>query len=233
MSSDSLGDRMKSYEAVFKNKLVPRTPVMIRLDGRAFHTLTRNMVKPFDNTMIKSMELAAIDVMSQIQGAKIAYVQSDEVSIAMTDYDSFLSDGWFGYNHSKIVSISSSLMSVRFAHYMKLKNTYEVFDSRAFSIPADDIGNAFLWRAQDWARNSLQMYARANFTHSELHKKNQGDMHEMLHGIGKNWTTDLTGQEKNGVFLVKTPEGIISKYDVLPTFESINEMMGTSFDYPN
>lgn len=50
---DSLGDRMKTYEAVPKVKLVRRMPVIIRLDGKAFHTFTRGFVKPFDAVLMK------------------------------------------------------------------------------------------------------------------------------------------------------------------------------------
>lgn len=57
---DSLGQRMKKYEAVSKTTLMTRTPVAIRVDGKAFHTFTKNLIKPFDNifinTMIQTME---------------------------------------------------------------------------------------------------------------------------------------------------------------------------------
>lgn len=232
MKKDSLGDRIKGYEGVSKTRLTKRTPVMIRLDGRAFHTLTRGMKKPFDDNMMEAMVLAATDVMANIQGAKVAYIQSDEVSIGLMDYDNINSNGWFNYNHSKIVSISAALMSVRFAHYMGLGDHSEVFDCRAFNVPECDLVNAFLWRAQDWSRNSIQMYAHANFGHKELHKKNKNDMHEMLHGIGKNWTTDLTARERNGTFLVKYDTGIHRNCEVLPTYNSINNVIDGLFDYP-
>ena len=61
--------------------------------------------------------------------------------------------------------------------------------------------NNFIFRQKDWIRNSVFMYAQSFFSHKELHKKNQSDMHEMMHNIGKNWTTDLTSEWKNGVFI--------------------------------
>ena len=45
---DSLGDRMKRYESVTQSHLLPRTPAIIRLDGKAFHTYTKGCDKPFD-----------------------------------------------------------------------------------------------------------------------------------------------------------------------------------------
>jgi len=76
-----------------------------------------------------------------------------------------------------------------------------VFDGRAFNVPESEIVNCFLWRTLDWQRNSVQMYAQSLFSHEQLHLKTQVDMHEMLHEIGKNWTTDLTDRQKNGIFI--------------------------------
>ena len=45
---DSLGDRMKRYEGVSRTYLVRRMPVIIRIDGKAFHTFTKGFQKPFD-----------------------------------------------------------------------------------------------------------------------------------------------------------------------------------------
>lgn len=233
MNKDSLGDRIKGYENVSRHKLVKRMPVMLRLDGRAFHTLTRHMQKPFDQQMMSAMVAAATDTFEQIQGAKAAYIQSDEVTIAFTDYDSIRTGGWFDYNLQKICSIAAATMSLRFAFHMGFESHQcEVFDCRAFNIPADDIVNAFLWRALDWNRNSIQMYASANFSHKELHGKNRAKMHDMLHGIGKNWTTDLTDQAKNGTFLIKTDEGVHERSHVLPTYSSISHATVGLFDYP-
>lgn len=45
---DLLGDRMKEYESIPKVRLMRKTPAIIRIDGKAFHSFTRGMVKPFD-----------------------------------------------------------------------------------------------------------------------------------------------------------------------------------------
>jgi len=36
---DDLGNRMKRYEAPTQGVLQPRTPAIIRVDGKAFHSL--------------------------------------------------------------------------------------------------------------------------------------------------------------------------------------------------
>ncbi len=222
----SLGDRMKNnYELRQRHFLTRRTPVIVRVDGRAFHTLTRCCSKPFDLNFGNSMICAARNLFKEIQGCKMAYVQSDEASFVMTDYDRLTTDGWFNYNQSKIESISASTMAAEFNFYMG-RNGYpacSTFDARAFNIPVDEIGNYFLWRAQDWHRNSVTMYAQDSFSHKQLHQKSVGDMHEMLHSVGKNWTEDLSLAVKNGTFLYRCENGFVeTEQGVLPKYTKIN-----------
>jgi tRNA(His) 5'-end guanylyltransferase len=157
---------------------------------------------------------------NDMQGFKAAYIQSDEVTFCLTDYDTFETDGWFGYKISKVVSISAALMSVAF-NKLFYPTIPQVFDSRAFTVPKEEVVNTFLWRAKDWARNSLQMYARMFFSHSELHKKNSSDIHEMLHEVGSNWTTDLTSQERNGTFLIRENGVLKIRTDIIPSYSSM------------
>ncbi len=196
----SLAKRMKRYELTTRHYLIKKIPVIIRVDGKAFHTLTKGMDKPFDRTLMEAMAKAAFKTSQHMQGFKAAYIQSDEVTFLLTDYDSIETDAWFDYNIAKLVSISASYMSLYFYTYME---KLAVFDSRAFNVPVEDVVNNFLWRAKDWERNSLQMYARSFFSHKELLNKNHNDIHEMLHDIGKNWATDLDDICKNGTFIYK------------------------------
>jgi tRNA(His) 5'-end guanylyltransferase len=113
--NDNLGTRMKEYyEAIPKHRLMRRTPVAIRIDGRAFHTFTRGFQKPFDevlgNTMVRTMEYLC----QNIQGAKLGYTQSDEITILLTDYDTLETDAWFDYEIQKICSISASMATMAF-----------------------------------------------------------------------------------------------------------------------
>lgn len=228
----NLADRIKRYESVSHYGLTARTPVMIRVDGRAFHSFTKGMARPFDNCLMDAMTHAAFSVANDMQGFKAAYIQSDEATFCITDYDKLDTQGWFDYDLQKIVSISAALMTTHFSRYIVSKKT-SVFDSRAFNIPSSDVVNAFVWRARDWGRNSLQMYCRSHFSHKQLHGKCRADMHEMLHGIGRNWATDLKPREKNGTFLRITEDGIISNSTIEPTYADINNSIGDLFAYPD
>ena len=90
MKKDSLGDRMKShYENIPKTRLTRREPVIIRIDGKAFHTFTRGFQRPFDNILIESMQETMKYLCENIQGCKLGYYQSDEISLLITDYETF------------------------------------------------------------------------------------------------------------------------------------------------
>ncbi len=198
----TLSSRMKEYyEQRYKIKLCRRTPVIIRLDGKAFHTLTRGFVKPFDELLSATMCGTARYLLSEIQGAKLAYVQSDEISLLLTDFDRLETEAWFDYNLQKIVSVSAGMASAYFSMKVIVPQAV-VFDSRAFNIPKEEVVNYFVWRQQDWKRNSLQMLSQAHFSSKELHGKKEADMHDMLHSKDVNWA-ELSAKWKNGVVYYK------------------------------
>lgn len=194
----------ENYENRYRIKLSRRTPVILRLDGKAFHTLCRRMEKPFDKNFIDGMVHSAKTTCKEIQGAKCAYIQSDEVSILLTDFDRLNSSAWFDYNLQKLVSISASLMSVRFSNWLleMFKIGPAVFDCRAFNIPKEEVCNYFIWRQKDWMRNSIHMLARSVFSHKELQNKKVLDMLKILQEIGMDWH-ELEAIYRNGTFLYR------------------------------
>ena len=111
---DDLGTRMKEYEKRNQYYLQKRTPVAIRVDGRSFHTFTKGFKRPFDDILMKSMQETAKYMCENIQGAKFAYVQSDEITIILVDYDTLETDCWFNYRTDKLCSISASMATMAF-----------------------------------------------------------------------------------------------------------------------
>src|SRR5919199_6446118 len=102
-SRDSLGDRMKRYESVWKTRLVPRLPMVIRADGKAFHSLTRDMRRPFDEEFVEHMLQVAAALCREISGAQMAYVQSDEISVLVRDDRTHDTQPWFDKELDKTV----------------------------------------------------------------------------------------------------------------------------------
>ncbi len=210
MKGDSLGDRMKHYEGQPRSYLVPKTPVMMRLDGKAFHTLTRNMDRPFDPRFTACMWETAKYLVEHVSGCQLAYVQSDEISLLLTDYETVHTQGWFGYDLQKMVSVSASMAGVAFAAsflsaFGRGPDTRElpVFDSRAWNLPREEVRNYFVWRQQDASRNSVQMLGQAHFSHKELQSKSCDEIQAMLlKQRGLNWN-DCPVPQKRGACLVR------------------------------
>lgn len=218
--------RMKeAYEKRSQTFLTRRTPVILRCDGKAFHTYLKGAKKPFDNGVMEDMDDTAIYLCQNIQGAKCAYVQSDEISILITDYDTLNTDSWFDYSVQKMTSISASLATGRFNQLRvnrELSDNWEedefsldellddvvsnyklaFFDSRVFNIPKEEVANYFLARQKDAVKNSIASVAQSLYSHKELYKKNQSDLQEMIFQKGINWD-DYSFGEKRGRFIKK------------------------------
>lgn len=228
---DSLGDRMKNnYENRAKTYLVRRMPVIIRLDGKAFHTFTRGLKKPYDKIFHDTMNQTMKYLCENIQCCKLGYTQSDEITLLLTDYDTLTTDAWFDNNVQKICSVSASMATMAFNKYFRRNfpiycgkniddvitdeeleyrhNVYRkfdtaMFDSRCFNIPVEEVTNCFIWRQQDATRNAIQMLGQCNFSHKELHGKSCNDIQDMLmtqKGINFN---DMPTEFKHGVCCVK------------------------------
>lgn len=115
MDRSDLANRMKSfYEEASKTRLLRRTPVVIRIDGRAFHTFTKGFVQPFDNVLIDSMHETMKYLCENIQGCVLGYTQSDEITLILTDYKELTSDAWFNYEVQKVCSIAASMATMAF-----------------------------------------------------------------------------------------------------------------------
>ena len=110
----TLGERMKEYEKQSRTKLLRRTPVIIRLDGRAFHTWTRGLDRPFDEDLTRIMQLTTLKLCQEIQGCVLGYTQSDEITLVLVDYQNQESMAWFDNQVQKITSVAASLATSAF-----------------------------------------------------------------------------------------------------------------------
>ena len=224
-----IGNRMKhNYENVSKTRLLRRTPVAIRLDGRAFHTFTRHLRKPFDDIFMRTMQSTMQYLCSQIQGCVFGYTQSDEITLILIDYQTLETDAWFDYEVQKLCSISASLATYAFHKYFNIYTdnyfsvyadedpTYEetlceachacaAFDARCFNIPREEVANLIYWRQLDARQNSIQMCGQAVFSQKELEGKSCEDIKTML---SYNWE-ELSAAHKWGSACWKTSNGWI------------------------
>lgn len=235
-NKDSLGDRMKGYENISRIYLTRRTPIIIRIDGKAFHTFTRGFVRPFDDVLIKSMQNTAKYLCENIMGCQLAYTQSDEISLLLVDYEKIETQAWFDNNLQKMVSVAASMAimafnrffreemdkdptipSVRYNWYTAAINKGAMFDARAFLLPKEEVNNYFIFRQQDATRNSIQMVAQSNFSHKELQGKSCNVLQDMLHEQkGINWNDYPT--------VYKCGSCIIKVYDVIIPYDEVGNI---------
>lgn len=225
--SQTLGERMKTYEMASRTYLTRRTPVIIRIDGCHFHTFTRKFAKPFDEFFSMSMMQTTKRLCENIQNTVLGYTQSDEITLVMCDYKKIDTSAWFDDQVQKICSVSAS-MAATFFHqefikqldnYYKLSSseyTIELlekyykaldkgvyFDSRCFNIPKEEVCNNLIWRQQDCERNSIQGLAQSLYSHKDLqHLSCKQLQDKMFTEKGINWN-DLATYLKRGTCVIK------------------------------
>lgn len=228
---DDLGKRMKEYyEQVPKTRLVRRMPVIIRIDGKAFHTFTRGFKRPFDELLIKTMQETTKYLCENIQGCVLGYTQSDEITLVLVDYKKLTSSSWFDYEVQKMCSVAASMATMAFnglfrgmvreyaynngENYYRDSDEYKLleiynkqldramFDARCFNVPKEEVTNCIYWRQLDCSRNSVQMVGQANFSHKELQNKSCNDIQDMLMTKGINWN-DYPTYQKRGTCVVR------------------------------
>ena len=231
--NDELGKRMKEYyESIPKTKLMRRTPVAIRLDGKAFHTFTRGFQKPFDEVLIKSMQETMKYLCENIHGCVLGYTQSDEITLILVDYKNLNTSAFFDYEVQKMCSIAASMATMKFnkafKHNVAMSYSFDhdgfivpdveppialaynkaiergaMFDARVFNIPKEEVTNLIYWRQIDATRNSIQMVGQANFSHKQLDEKSQNDIQNMLLTERDiNWN-DFPTHQKRGSCCIK------------------------------
>lgn len=203
---DEFGSRMKGYEYASRQFLPKRLPIMIRIDGCHFHTYTRGMQKPFDEDLTNAFWETCKYLAENIMGVKVVYHQSDEISLLITNYDKLTTESWFDNGIQKMASVAASMATAKFNEVMRGRypnKELATFDARVWTLPHDEVCNAFLWRQQDATKNSISMVSQANFPHKELQNLNGKQMQEKLwQEKGINWN-DLPVWQKRGVCIIK------------------------------
>lgn len=201
-----LGDRMKRYERIgVAPEFLPTLPVIVRLDGRAFHTFTRGFDRPYHKPFNLLMWEVTGKLMLETR-AVMGYTQSDEISLVLHT-DNPLSQIYFNGRRDKINSILAAKCSVEFCmktqHYLNTNRTAE-FDCRSFQLPSkNEVCNYLVWREQDATRNSIQLLGQANFSHKQLQGLSCNQIQEKLWQEKQiNWN-DQPAFFKRGVYFQK------------------------------
>jgi len=209
----ALGDRMKRHEAAYRQLLPRRTYTVLRVDGRAFHSYLRGAAKPFDHEFMADMDAVAEALCAEISGAVLAYTQSDEISVLVTDFASEKTQPWFGGVAAKWLSVSAALATAVLAERRPAGRA--LFDARLFTLSDPvEVANYFLWRQRDAVRNAIAMAAQAHFSHRRLHGVDTGAMQDLLWAeAGVNFNDYPDGCKRGRVAARRTGERVVEYVD--------------------
>lgn len=238
MQFKNLEDKCLYYRGLTDYRLLPNSYVLVMVDGRSFSHLVKNKFqKPFDDEFIRMMNETAEYVCKNVQGCKFAYVQSDEISFVLTDFDTPTTDAFFSNRLSKMQSIIASLATARFNQLMMCyqlnKHTYDEdeiglfgsndclrliensqlyqFDCKCWNVPNyNDVFAWLLYRQNDCLKNSKQQTAQTYLPHKELLGKNTDEQIALLKETKNIDWNDFSNDRKYGRFIWKEEVQLVS-----------------------
>jgi tRNA(His) 5'-end guanylyltransferase len=206
MANDGLGDRCKGFELSEASRRAMRgLPLLARLDGRAFHTFTRDLKRPYEHGMSVSM-IETTRYLVQEMHALVGYTQSDEITLVWYQTSQSDSDFAFDGRFQKIASVLAGMASAKFCqlvakHLPSKAHETPHFDCRVWQVPTlQDAADVFVWREDDATKNSITMAACAYYSDTELDGKPSAVKQEMLWQKGVNWN-DYPAFFKRGSYL--------------------------------
>ena len=181
-------DRMRDMQMSSETSVPLNSYTVLQLDGKAFHTFTRGMNKPFDERFMDAMDTVLLELCKQIGNVKFGFVQSDEISLLLTDFDTPETGMLFNGRVQKIVSTVAGLASAVMTRLYPEKKTFAVFDARVFHVPSKlEVLEWFHWRQTDCVKNSVSSAGQAVFNSKELKGKNSLEVKVMLADAGEPW----------------------------------------------
>lgn len=205
--SDPLGDRVKAFESASAKVLLDEDqPICVRIDGKAFHTYTKGLKRPFDERLSKAM-IDTTNYLLEKTDARLGYTQSDEITLVYFKTANH-QQGYFGARMQKLVSVLASMATAKFnaevqSNIEEKKDVFAFFDCRVWNVPTlQDAAEMFIWRQEDAIKNAVSMAASAYYSHKVLHGKSSGQKIAMLGEKGVDWKA-YPDFFKSGTFSMK------------------------------
>ena len=206
----SLAERMKQCESRVDLKLDTKAPIIARIDGRAFHSFTRGLERPFDDAFLGCMDATARELLKRT-GAVLAYTQSDEISLVWAPLQP-RQDIFFGGRIQKMASNLSSLSTFYFNSYkdenLSIKSGVPaLFDARVFNVlNKQEVSDYLLWREIDATNNSILSVGHSHYSVKQLDKVNAKELRQkLLTEKGINWSK-MSDRHKKGLYIRKEKE---------------------------
>jgi tRNA(His) guanylyltransferase len=208
----ALGDRMKAYETPSTTRVAFKgQPLVVRLDGKSFHTYTKGLKRPYDERLSNLMVETMAELVDRFN-ANVGYVQSDEITLVWLTTPDGTVELPFAGRFQKLESLLAGFTSAFFARkalevFPEKAHLVPYFDARAFIVPTvQEAYHAVLWRQQDCTKNAISMAAQSMFSHKELQGRSGPQMQEMMwKKFGVNFN-DYPAFFKRGTFARRVKE---------------------------
>lgn len=188
---DPTGDRLKVFERATEVVLDPTLPLILRLDGRAFHTWTRRFDRPFDERL-NNLMIATSRAIAQEANARYVYTQSDEITLVC--FYEGTSQPLFGGRVQKLTSLLAAYASAYFNSALPVyaegvkPHKLATFDCRAYTVPDKATAmEVVLWREADAIRNSTLGRGQEVFSHKMLQGLSAREVRKKLFEVGLPW----------------------------------------------
>lgn len=204
MKFSELDEKMRIYETTNDHCVLPGIYMIARIDGRHFHTLTKESGKfeaPFDEKF-RDLMIGTVEHLMTKSGFNLiyGYTESDEISLLFS-----LESEDFGRKVRKLNSILAGEASAKFS---LLYGDLGVFDCRISELPSKEkVIDYFRWRNEDACRNALNAWCywtlrKEGQNQKEATKAIEGvsvaDKNELLFQRGINFN-DLPLWQKRGI----------------------------------
>lgn len=235
-----IGDwcKQRESELLSTTMIAPDEHFLIRVDGRAFHTFTRGMERPFSVPFRNAMKAAGAAVLAQLK-PQFVYFQSDEITFAWTTKSTD------GYTHpfkgkvAKLLSVVASLTSVAFYKAcldegIDIGDKLPHFDARLVEVlPTDATIQSLMqpvqWRENDAMRNAIAMVAQSLFSQKELHGQNTTKQITMALEAGFDFDAVPKGYLRGTYLTMGVEERTLTPDEVLRIPEKNRPEPGTTF----
>lgn len=208
--NDSFGDKMKEFESRYSKLILDEElPICVRIDGKAFHTYTKEMNRPYD-VDLSSVMIKTMNYLVEETGARIGYTQSDEISLIYFKTAPH-QQTFFGSRIQKLTSVLASMATAKFNQEILLcfphkKDDLAIFDCRVWNVPTlRDAADVLVWRQKDAIKNAVSMAASSYFSDKELHKKTSSEKIAMLENVNVPWK-DFPEFFKSGTYSMRKYE---------------------------
>ena len=192
---------MKEYEVYSSLKVPKNSKIIMRLDGRSFHSLARDLelTKPYDENFYWVMSQVCRDLFEEFSPLFV-YTFSDEISLL---FDKLPFDGRIEKLNSVIASFTASSFVM---HYNREFKKPPAFDSRVIPVTDEDIVKYFRWRQDESWTNCVNSHGISylkskypnNVANDKINGMNLSDIHELLFENGIN-LNDIETYKKRGI----------------------------------